>query len=464
MNKETIEKRILRLIPSGLLKLIRSQTDTGDADELLSNSASALVYKIAGMICGYSFILLITRNFGAYVMGIFAISVTVLDIFAILGRLGLETVLLRFVAEYSAQGRPGDIKSVYLKAVSVSLPFSVLCSIMLYVSSNYLSRALFHNQELTVYFRAMAFAIPVLVLFSLHLESLRGLRIIRKYAMLQNLFPPLFASSLLLLFMIISRGTYLPLIAYIASLILVSVLSFLEWLKSSEFRKVPVLEGGITLKSMIGISFPLMLSSSLFLLIAYTDTVMLGILRTEEEVGIYNVAMKITTLASITLYAINTIAAPKFAELYGKDDMKGLAVVVRKSSKLIFWSSLPVLIVMAFFPSFILGFFGDDFRVGGYALLMLTLGQFVNTASGSVGYILKMTGKQNTFQKIIFLAAIINIGLNMVLIPRFGLNGAAFASMISIIFWNLSSAIYIRVQFNITTFYVPGFRYLGLSE
>ena len=190
----------------------------------------------------------------------------------------------------------------------------------------------------------------------------------------------------------------------------------------------------------------------------WTDIIILGMFKTEGEVGIYNVALKVATLTSITLFAINSIAAPKFAEFYGKKDMKGLREVVLQTTKLIFWTSFPILLVFFFFPSFILGIFGREFEAGAVALMILAFGQFINAISGSVGYILQMSGKHKVFQNIILVATTINIILNAVLIPRYGINGAACASLVSMSFWNLSSVTYIKIHFGISTLYIPGLK------
>ncbi len=187
----------------------------------------------------------------------------------------------------------------------------------------------------------------------------------------------------------------------------------------------------------------------------WTDTIMLGMFRTEKEVGIYNVALKLAALTSITLFAINTIAAPKFAEFWGRRDIKGLGRVAQQSTKLIFWTSFPILLSFWLFPSYILSVFGSEFKAGVIALMILTFGQFVNAISGSVGYILQMTEKQKIFQNIILIATVINIILNAILIPKFGINGAAFASMVSLVFWNLTSVFYIINKYKINTTCFP---------
>ena len=93
-----------------------------------------------------------------------------------------------------------------------------------------------------------------------------------------------------------------------------------------------------------------MLAQSVQLIMIWTDKLMIGNMMSVTDVGIYGVAFKLSMFASVTLMAINSIAAPKFAEMYGEKNMKDLKKVAQKSTKMIFWSTLPLLII--FFSSF----------------------------------------------------------------------------------------------------------------
>jgi O-antigen/teichoic acid export membrane protein len=140
--------------------------------ELLAGSSIAFILKITGIVFSYIFILLVTRNFGAGAMGIFALSTTVLSVFSILGKLGLDTALLRFIAEYSSQGRPNMVKGTYMKSMRLLIPFSLLLSVMLYLLSPYISKYVFHKEYLSVYFRIVSFALLPLVLINKPLQGL----------------------------------------------------------------------------------------------------------------------------------------------------------------------------------------------------------------------------------------------------------------------------------------------------
>jgi len=423
--------------------------------ELVRGSGAALIIKIAGLLLSYLFTLLITRMYGAGTMGVFALSITILTILSMLGRLGFDTALVRFVAEYASQNRMDLVREVYVKALRIVIPFCFFLSILLFFSSSFIAEKIFHKEHLSVYLKIISLAIIPMAIIFMNSESLRGLRKIKEHAFLHDVSILLFATVMLILSFLIVLDNHVPLIVYIIGIAGAAGFSIVLWFKRADISS----SGNCNnLKSMnlLSVSLPMLLTSSLFLVMWWTDTIMLGIFRTEGEVGIYSVALKIATLASITLFSINTIAAPKFAEFYGKGDMKSLEKIIKQSSKLIFWSSLIIILCIFLFPSFILGLFGAPFKAGIYALLFLSFGQFINAASGSVGWILQMTGRQKACQNITLLAAAMNIVLNALLIPKYGINGAAVASMICTIFWNLTSVLYIRSHFHITTLYLPG--------
>ena len=95
--------------------------------------------------------------------------------------------------------------------------------------------------------------------------------------------------------------------------------------------------------------------------------------------------------------------------------------------------------------------FGLDFIEGKTALYVLLFGQLINVLCGPVGYILMMTNKQKILRNIIVVSALLNISLNILLIPEYGILGAAFATTASLILWNISSLIYVYKKYGFIT-------------
>lgn len=426
--------------------------------ELLRGSSVAFILRVLGIVAGYFFTLIVTRTFGAYAMGVFAITITVLNVVVMLGKAGLDTALLKFVAEYSSQGRIALVRDIYFKSMSIVVPLCLFLSVALFLFSSYIAEHIFSKGYMASYFRIASFAILPAALLGLNSHYLRGLKKIAAFAFIQHVAVFLVAALVLFSLLLFSREAQVPVVAFVLSLVLVSGLSFFMC-KRSGLPGDNIKHERMRLSSVLGVSIPMFFASSTYFIMQWTDILMLGIFRPEGDVGIYNVAVKVAGVTSITLLAINSIVAPKFAESYGKGDMVGLRDIVGHSTKLIFWTSFPILLVLFIFPSFILGIFGTEFRGGVFALLLLTVGQFVNAVSGPVGFLLNMTDRQNVVLGIMLAASTINITLNAVLIPVYGITGAAMASMASMAFWNLAAVAYIKARFNILTLYIPGLRW-----
>jgi O-antigen/teichoic acid export membrane protein len=199
-------------------------------------------------------------------------------------------------------------------------------------------------------------------------------------------------------------------------------------------------------RHMLTLSFPMMLTSSFVLIINWVDVLMIGSMMREEDVGLYSVAFRLASIAGLGLVSINTIAGPKFVQFYAKEDMPNFKRTVQHSTKLIMLVSLPILGVLTLFSTIILGFFGSEFVHAKTALTCLVFGQFVNSLCGSVGLVLQMTGGERVVMWIMIGTALLNVVLNLLLIPSWGIEGGATASMLSVSAWNIAMLVAVRVR------------------
>jgi len=427
--------------------------------ELVKGFGTAFILRITGIVEGYLFTLLVTKTLGAEAWGTFALSLAVLQIATVIGRLGIDTALLKFTAEYVAKGEIGNLRTVYKKSLFLVLLFSSFVAIVVYFLSPILAAEIFHEKNLANHFRIISFAIVPAVLLWIHSGCIRGLKKIKQYMLLQQ--TGVFGISFVLfaLCLTIGKKQTSPVIIYSLAIFTLSIISFCLWRKylltlfisSGSYRLNQLTGYAVRYSKILSISVPMLLSNSLFLIMSWIDTIILGAFENTQEVGIYNVALRLSMITSVTLVAINSIAAPKFAEFWGNRDIEGLARVAQQSTKLIFWVSFPILLLFLIFPECILGLFGEEFKMGAFALVILAMGQFINAVSGSVGYILQMTDKQKVFRNVVLFAVIVNILLCFSLIPAFGILGAAIANSVTIVFINVVSLFLIRYYYGFYT-------------
>jgi len=322
-----------------------------------------------------------------------------------------------------------------------------------------------------LYIRINAFFIVPMVFFMLNYQSLRGLKKIAEFSFFYRVSQSLFSMICILIIYQFIKEDIVPVYAYLLSLLIVSFLSFLSfryWLKRVSLGEHQAELEIISYSNIIKISLPLMFAQSVQFIMAWTDKLMLGGMVNSEAVGIYHTAFKLSMFSAIALMSINSIASPKFAEKFANKDINGLRKITNQSTRMIFLSTLPLITVSFLFPEFLLSIFGKEFTVGVFAFLVLSFGRLISACSGPVGNILQMTNNQNSYANILFGGALINILLNLILIPESnpfsaygisGINGAAIASMSSLIFWNLSMIFVVKKKFGFYSFYIPFLKY-----
>jgi O-antigen/teichoic acid export membrane protein len=183
---------------------------------------------------------------------------------------------------------------------------------------------------------------------------------------------------------------------------------------------------------------PLALTAGLQLINAQADILVLGLFRPTDDVGVYKVAAQAATLIPFGLQAINVVIMPYIARLHAEGDHRGLQRVVTQSARAILALALPLVLAFILFGDTILSFaFGPEYARGHMALILLSLGQLVNAGMGSVGVLLNMTGHERDTLRGVAVAALANLVLNFLLIPPFGLVGAAVATACTFVIWNL---------------------------
>lgn len=420
---------------------------------ILIQGGIALSVKAGSMLTQYLFVFVVTRLLGPGALGSFTLSYTVLQLLAIFGLLGLDNLLTRKVATAKAMDRPTDIKSAHLTSLKISTISSVILSVLLYLSADFIANSVFNKPQMVMHLRVMSFALAPFVFINIHAAAFRGMKNMIGFTFHRAIIPLLNAA-------IIFGGYYsainiIPTLGYAISCGIVMILYSIAWKKYSNSYEVGIVET-TSKKDMVMESLPMMITGSIFFILNWIDNLTIGIYRTEVEVGLYDIAFKIAAASAMILMAVNAIHGPTFAEYHSKNDISKLRESIYSSSKMLFYVTLPFTIIICFFPEWILSFFGDEFKQASNALVILSIGNFFSLITGSVGILLQMTGHQKPYNNIILCAAITSIILNIILVPRIGITGAAIASAVAKFTQNLAGSIYVYKKFGFLSIYLPG--------
>ena len=173
---------------------------------------------------------------------------------------------------------------------------------------------------------------------------------------------------------------------------------------------------------------------------------LLGIWGTAEEAGIFGAATRVAMLVTFFLTAVNTVIAPKFAELHSRGEIATLGRLARRFALLITLAASPLFLLLIFAGDWVMALFGPEFARGGTAVAILAAGQAVNTMTGSVGYLLMMTGHERDVRNAYILSMLILIACAVSLVPSLGIIGASITSAVAVSSTNIYSLILVRVR------------------
>lgn len=439
-----------------MINKLRNKFNNGDVHfkEILTGSAITFVLKMLGILLGYIVILIISRNYGAESVGIYNLTLSIMMFLMMISAMGTNISILRYVGQFNNKDEEYKLKLLYKYVLELVLPLSIVLAALLYIFSDVIAEKALNNSEYKPALQFIAFIIPFTVLQEVSVEFIRGLKQLKVSEFLRSVNRPVVNIILLLSVGVFVVDQLLPLYAVGVGIILSALFAFyfiMKKIKKIEFRK----SSDFTKKELLQTSFPMMVTGVLSFVMGNISLFMLEIFSTTKDVGIFSVALKIATLISLILVVVNTISAPKFSELYWEKKYDELQIIITQSTKIIFFISMFISIFLIVLSKLILGIFGNDFIAGSFLLVLLILGEMINSVTGSVSILLNMTGNQKILRNIIIFSMLLTVLISYVTITNYGLDGAGYAFIVSMILVNVTAAIYVKIKLGYVTYYNP---------
>jgi capsular exopolysaccharide synthesis family protein len=402
---------------------------TADSDSQILGLARGGGLNLIGAVCNQLAVLgitlLIARELGRAQLGRYAQAYAIMALLGLLSLSGLRTGLLRFVAVHRADRDPGAVRGVVRLGIALTTGASLLLATGLYLAAPWLVGVAFDDDErLVVALRFVALTLPAVTLTDIALAATQGFRTMKPHALIGLMFEPL--ARLGLTALLLSRGLGLrgAMAALAVSSAMAAVLAVVVLYR---LLGAPTMPTRYRLRELFRFSMVSWVASLATSGLVWADTILLGIFRPSAEVGVYSVATRLVTLATFVMPAINTSFGPRIADLYHRGQTASLRRAYAAATSWILRLSLPAFVALITFPSELLRVFGNGFRVGATVTVILAVGKFIDAGTGPCGLMLNMSGRPlwNMVDNITVL--VLNIALNLVLIPRYGMVGAAAA-------------------------------------
>ncbi|HOW28320.1 MAG TPA: oligosaccharide flippase family protein [Elusimicrobiota bacterium] len=401
---------------------------TSSTTDLLKRSYGL---SLAGTACvrtaGFVFNILLARYLGASSFGEFMIYLAVLQFAVMLSDAGFGAGALRFMALFSGQGNTVKEADTFRFSGLVILSLSFVTALLLWSLRHPLS-VLFKADNISWMIEYTFFFVSVTALAQFLMQAMQGSQDFRRMIVFRDILEPLLRLAVCAAALLLGFRLAAALASYVTGqlfLCLAAAVFFAKKWRGILFKTTFSTE---VLRPLVLFSIPLLLTNLTNYLFQWMDTLILGSLVSTKDVGIYSSAMRWASLGGTPLAALAPIFLPTITRLHGEGRREEITSLYRKiTAGLISFGWLFLFIVTAYADA-LMGFFGPEFREQGrYILPLLSLGVYINVATGPTGSFFHMTGRS----KLMFYTALslmpIALFTNYYLISRWGLWGAAIA-------------------------------------
>lgn len=386
----------------------------------------------AARVLGYVFKIMVAR-LGPETFGVFSLCVAVVVIASQLAGLGLPAGLIRYVPFYYGRGDEARLRGVLVLTLGASGGLALLFCVGLYAGAPYLSQAIWRNPAMSWGLQIMAVAVLLLALKQVLVKAFVALHRYQYRIVFFEVMESALKVIFVIAFLAFGWGLAGTLAAYVLALI-VSVIFAFFFLERRVFGVLknavaPIVEA----KELFVFSLPLYFSGLLTMGGNWLDILVLGAMRSAEEVGLYSVGLLFATVLLIVPELFLPVSFPHIINMYARDETERARRLVQRVSS---WLTI-VLIFMALWIALVgrdvlLLFFGESYEGGWLVVQLLLVGSLFVSMSQPSARILSMVKRTNLIFVINFIALACAVTGYILLIPRYGLYGAAATTTISL--------------------------------
>ena len=435
-----------------------------DVRSLAKGGLLNLVASGGGQLFAFLMTVVVTRGLGARGAGAFFEVVGLFTILSNSVRLGADTGLVRGVSARQALGATHELRRLVLVALGPVLLAGILVAAATWALGPLLARVFLHGVALdegTGAIRLLAIFLPLVAVTIVALSGTRGFGTMLPYAAIENFGKPLARLVLVALVLAIGLGSVAALVAWavpIAAGFVAALWTLLRLVRHAEARPerpsqaVPAAGTRQLAAQFWRFAAPRGLAGIFQVTVLWLDVLLVGALRSTSEAGVYAAASKLAMVGTMATEAVRIAIAPQISGLLARGEQARAEGLYQVATWWIMTLCWPLYLGLVVFGPVVLRIFGAEFVAGGTALLILSLAMLVDLSTGNVTVMLLMGGKSSWNLLNALGALVLNVGLNLLLVPRVGIAGAALAWAASIVFENLAAIIELRILLRLNPF------------
>jgi O-antigen/teichoic acid export membrane protein len=462
-----------------------------------------LTAMVLGAVLSFGLTVLVSRWLGPRAAGGFFELISLFTILSYTLYLGADTGLLRWIARARAMGGLADTRKIVGVAVVPVLVVGVAAAAAVWIAAPKIARIFLHGMAPMAAVADIRFVAPLVPLGALSAVVLSGARGFGRtwpYLVVQGLGQPTLRIVLVLVALVMGWGLRGAVIGWGLPVAVGLVVSWiiLERLIEAEVpagpraartsraarpwrlpvgptaRRSPAAtrfhhrardrghhrappDSGAAQGKRLGVDFwrfaaPRGLAGAFQIVVIWLDILLVGAVLSSYAAGVYAAVSKLALVGTFALEATRLAIGPQLSPLMARHEFDRAAHLHQSATRWLLIASWPLYIMLAIFPVVVLGIFGHQYTVGAAALVVISLAMLVNLGTGNVTVVLLMGGKSSLSAYNALSALVVNVGLNLILLPRIGIVGAAIAWAASIVVENVAAAIEVWLMFKIGPF------------
>jgi len=419
----------------------------------LQATSGSFLLKIAATLLGLVTSIVLARILEPDGYGLYSYTLAWVNFLFVPAMLGFDRLIIREVSISLRQNKWEHLKGLLKWTNIISFVLSIILITVVFVLVSFTD--IIPQQDKAYALLVALPLLPVLTLTTLRQSAMQGLHRVVRGQLPESLFRPLFLLGIISFVYFIDRDGFNTTTA-ITSNVIAAALAFFIGARllikviPGEVRSAPTC--GFQ-REWLHSALPLMMVGVMQTINAQISILALGYFHENAEVGLFAIARQISSIGTFFIMSFNSVLAPRFAHLYSSGNMAELQRLVAKSSLALAILAAPVALTFIVFGKPLLAMFGPDYVSAYWSLMILSVGVFFNSAVGSIGLLLTMTKHEKVAVKGLVISLVINLMLSFLLIPTYGAEGAALATALYLLIWNVIFCVFVYREVKI----IPSF-------
>ena len=423
------------------------------AQKIGKESVISFVGMGYGQFLRYFSTIILARLVGVSYLGMYSLGTSITTLASVLAKAGMDVGLMRSISGKNLGSERDQIRQDIYSSLKIGILFSLLVMIVLICSSGWLVENVFHESNLLRNVLIVnAIAIPFITLNMISIHATQGFQLLKYKIFIEYILnPTILLLGIILIYYTLSAELVIILPVLVASIIC-SIFSSMILKKIINVDIFKTWKAKMDTEILL-FSLPIMFTVILGTMLHWLDIIMLGFFTNTETVGLYHPIIRTAGMQNTILIAFSGIFAPMFSKYFAQSDRQKMQHIYRIVTRWILTMIVPIFIFILLFSKKIMLLFGAEFLPVADVLILLTVGTSIFSLLGISGSILVVSGYQKLNLINTLLATVLNIVLNVILIPKYGLAGAAWATVISLTFIAVLRLIETQLILKINPFY-----------